>query len=75
MLGDKRLEMPKTVGEALAIHGEMGIKCSAVGQCGEHLFANANRLVELNNEVYNKIQELNNTIEELGFDIENMNEY
>lgn len=58
MIGDKRLEIPETVGECLKIHRDLGLQCDCAGSAAEYLFDNAKRIVELNNEVYEKINKL-----------------
>ena len=50
MFGDKRLEMPGTVGEAWEVLKQFGIKYNGT----DLIFKNACRLVELNNEVYER---------------------
>jgi hypothetical protein len=54
MIGDKRLEMPKTVGDCSRIFKEFQLKNVHVAD--EAFFPNARRLVELNNEIYEKLQ-------------------
>jgi hypothetical protein len=54
MFGDKRLEMPKTVGEAWAILKQFGIKYNGT----DFIFENACRLVELNNQVFDNYTRL-----------------
>jgi hypothetical protein len=54
MFGDKRLEMPVTVGEAWAILKQFGIKYNGT----DFVFENACRLVELNNQVFDNYTRL-----------------
>lgn len=56
MIGDKKLEMPFTVKEAREIYKYFRIEYHMVGPAADNFFPNANRLVELNNEVYDKLQ-------------------
>jgi len=53
MIGDKRLEMPKTIGDAIGIILNMGLQYHSVI---DDVFTvhDAKKLVELNNEVYDK---------------------
>jgi len=53
MFGDKRLEMPETVGDCSRIFKAFGLKNVHVSD--EAFFPNACRLVELNNAVYDKL--------------------
>lgn len=53
MIGDKRLEMPKKVGEAWNVLKQFGL---SVNNANSEFFKDANRLVTLNNEVYDKLQ-------------------
>jgi hypothetical protein len=54
MFGDKRMEMPGTVGEAWAILKQFGIKYNGT----DFIFENACRLVELNNQVFDNYMRL-----------------
>lgn len=62
MFGDKRLEMPKTCGDCYVIHRIFSMGYSPVGNAGKFMFPNACRLVELNNEVYEKLQPVKATL-------------
>ena len=53
MFGDKRLEIPKTVGDCSRIFKAFDLKNVHVSD--EAFFPNARRLVELNNEVYDRL--------------------
>ncbi|MFW9968606.1 MAG: hypothetical protein ACFFDF_00300 [Candidatus Odinarchaeota archaeon] len=63
MLGEKKLEMPDNINEAEIIFGLLGLnrQCESMGI----VISNARRLVELNNEMYEIIQETNNNIGDL----------
>jgi hypothetical protein len=64
MIGDKRLEMPETVDESLAIYETFGL--SHIGLVADKVqIYNACKLVELNNELYNKLQDLEDRINKL----------
>jgi hypothetical protein len=54
LIGDKRLEMPNTVGDCSKIFKEFQLKNVHVSD--EAFFPNARRLVELNNEIYGKLK-------------------
>jgi hypothetical protein len=53
MFGDKRLEMPKTGGDCSKIYEAFGFITAHILDDG--FFPNAKRLVELNNEVYDRL--------------------
>ena len=52
--GSQRLEMPKVCGDCFKIYKMFGVQYQGGGPGSEMLFPNARRLVELNNEVYDK---------------------
>ncbi|MEN6313271.1 MAG: hypothetical protein ABFD25_03365 [Clostridiaceae bacterium] len=54
MIGDKRLDMPKVGWDCKEIYDYFGLK--GVKVMSDEFFPNAERLVELNNEVYDKLQ-------------------
>jgi hypothetical protein len=53
MFGDKRMEMPKDVGWACEIYQLFGLNFSRTDS--SILVSNARRLVDLNNEIYDKL--------------------
>jgi hypothetical protein len=53
--GSKKLEMPQVCGDCYKIHRMFGMQYQVGGPGGEMLFPNARRLVELNNEVYDRL--------------------
>lgn len=55
--GSRKLEMPKICGDCFKIYKMFGIQYQAGGSGGEMLFPNAKRLVELNNEAYDKLHD------------------
>lgn len=64
MIGDKLLSVPKTVGEAKNIHNELGLGCNIVKD--DYLFDNAYKLVEMNNEIYDKHKNITWLKEQIG---------
>lgn len=55
MIGDKRLEMPKVGWDCKEIYNYFGLK--GVRTMDDEFFPNARRLVELNNEIYDKLHD------------------
>lgn len=51
MLGEQLLSVARTAGEAKEIHSKLGLNVSVLD---DNLFKNANKLVEMNNELYDK---------------------
>lgn len=71
MIGDKLLTNEiKTVGDAWKVLTMFGIQYSGT----DWIFENASRLIEINNEVYEKLQKLTkwDRLESIGYDIETM---
>jgi len=67
MIGEKRLDMPETVGECYLVLECFGIGCIAP-DCeykATIIKDNARKLVEHNNEVYEKMQLLEQAAEEI----------
>lgn len=60
--GSQRLEMPKICGDCFKIYKMFGVQYQVGGPGSDMLFPNANRLVKLNNEVYDKLQDLEDRI-------------
>jgi hypothetical protein len=54
MFGERKLDMPKTEEDFFNIHRMFGLECSTIGNAGSFIRQNAKRLVELNNEVYER---------------------
>lgn len=70
MLGDKRLEMPKTIEDAKKIFHEFVLITACTDE--QVLFGNACRIFELNNEVYAKLHPKCTCAKCTGIDVESM---
>lgn len=59
MLGEKKLDMPKTHEDCYKIYEMFRMRYSIIFPEGRHIFYNARRLVTLNNEVFEKLNDIN----------------
>ena len=50
-IGDRLLNIPSTLGDAFEVHQLLGLQCRV---SDEFIFVNACKLVETNNELYDK---------------------
>lgn len=51
MIGDKLFNMPRTVWDVKEIYTQFGLKCNVTD---EDIFTNASKLVDINNEIFDK---------------------